>query len=81
MQEPDAGLDPGTPGSQPGPKADAEPLSHPGAPASLFPYCLSSSFPGLLTISHTHTQFLNLSLTDILGRVDLCCGRLSSCIA
>ena len=28
-KEPDAGLDPGTPGSHPGPKADAQPLSHP----------------------------------------------------
>ena len=26
------GLDPGTLGSQPEPKADAQPLSHPGAP-------------------------------------------------
>ena len=31
-REPDAGLDPGTPGSRPGPKADAQPLSHPGVP-------------------------------------------------
>ena len=29
--EPDVGLDPGTPGSCPGPKADAQPLSYPGA--------------------------------------------------
>ena len=29
------GLDPRTPGSRPEPKADAQPLSHPGAP----PYC------------------------------------------
>ena len=29
--EPDVGLDPGTPGSRPEPKADAQPLSHPGA--------------------------------------------------
>ena len=29
-QEPDAGLDPRTPGSGPGPKAGAKPLSHPG---------------------------------------------------
>ena len=29
---PDAGLDPRTPGSHPGLKADAQPLSHPGAP-------------------------------------------------
>ena len=30
--EPDAGLDPPTPRSRPEPKADAHPLSHPGAP-------------------------------------------------
>ena len=36
MQEPDAGLDPGTPGSPPEPKADAQPLSHPGATYFLF---------------------------------------------
>ena len=30
--EPDAGLDPGTPESRPGPKAGAKPLSHPGIP-------------------------------------------------
>ena len=29
-REPDAGLDLGTPGSHPEPKADAQPLSHPG---------------------------------------------------
>ena len=31
-REPDAGLNPRTPGSRPEPKADAQPLSHPGAP-------------------------------------------------
>ena len=31
-REPDAGLDPGSPGSHPGPKAGAKPLSHPGCP-------------------------------------------------
>ena len=30
-REPDVGLDPRTPGSRPEPKADAQPLSHPGA--------------------------------------------------
>ena len=30
--EPDTGLNPRTPGSQAKPKADAQPLSHPGAP-------------------------------------------------
>ena len=31
-REPDSGLDPGTPGWLPGPKAGAKPLSHPGIP-------------------------------------------------
>ena len=31
LRGPDAGLDPRTPGSFPDPKADAQPLSHPGA--------------------------------------------------
>ena len=31
-REPKAGLDPRTPRSQPEPKADAQPLSHPGVP-------------------------------------------------
>ena len=31
-KEPNAGLDPGTLGSHPEPKADAQPLSHPGVP-------------------------------------------------
>ena len=32
FREPDVGLDPRTPGSHPGPKAGAKPLSHPGIP-------------------------------------------------
>ena len=31
-REPDMGLDPGSPGSHPEPKADAQLLSHPGVP-------------------------------------------------
>ena len=31
-REPDVGLDPGTPGSHPELKADAQPLSHPSVP-------------------------------------------------
>ena len=34
-REPDVGLDSRTPGSQPEPKADAQPLSHPSAPRIL----------------------------------------------
>ena len=34
-QEPDVGFYPGSPGSRPGPKAGAKPLSHPGIPQTL----------------------------------------------
>ena len=34
--EPDVGLDPGSPGSRPGPKAGAKPLRHPGIPYKRF---------------------------------------------
>ena len=34
-REPDMGLNPGSPGSRPGPKAGAKPLSHPGIPYSV----------------------------------------------
>ena len=36
QREPDVGLDPGSPGSRPGPKAGAKPLRHPGIPLSKF---------------------------------------------
>ena len=35
-EEPDVGFDPRTPGSRPDPKADAQPLSHPGVPLGFF---------------------------------------------
>ena len=38
-REPDAGLDPRIPGSRPEPKADAQPLSPPGAPRALLLRC------------------------------------------
>ena len=39
--EPNVGLDPGSPGSHPGPKAGAKPLGHPGIPKPEFidPLC------------------------------------------
>ena len=39
--EPDAGLDLRTPGLRPGPRADAQPPSHPGAPSLPFLIVLS----------------------------------------
>ena len=41
-REPDMGLNPGTPGSCPGLKADAQLLSHPGIPG--FVFCFSFKF-------------------------------------
>ena len=38
-RELDVGLDPGTPGSGPGPKAATIPLSHPGIPLTYFFVC------------------------------------------
>ena len=35
-RDPDVGLDPRTPGSQPEPKADAQPLNYPCAPALVY---------------------------------------------
>ena len=35
-REPDVGFNPGSSGSRPEPKADAQPLSHPGHPVVVF---------------------------------------------
>ena len=43
-REPDVGLDPGSPGSRPGPKAGSKPLCHPGIPTSGFA-CISPEGP------------------------------------
>ena len=43
------GLNPITLGSRPGPKADAQPLCHPGAPALIF--IISSAVVGLICCS------------------------------
>ena len=46
MQGARVGLDPRTPGSRPEPKADAQPLSHPGVPKSCYFKC-DKSFKAL----------------------------------
>ena len=40
-RKPDAGLNPGSPGSRPGLKADAQPLSHPGVLTTFSNLCHS----------------------------------------
>ena len=53
--EPEVGLDPRTPGSRPGPKADAQPLSHPGVPISRIKH-LSCNLPGFSLEKNLPTQ-------------------------
>ena len=50
-REPDVGLDPRTPGSRAEPKADARPLSHPGAPVVKIK--LDTFWKGLSIVSGT----------------------------
>ena len=60
--EPDAGLDPGTPGSRPEPKAGAKPLSHPGIPKS----CILEEGSGLYSIAFI-TPKLQILCKDLRG--------------
>ena len=52
-REPDAELDPRTPGSCPEPKADAQLLSHPGIPEKLYKKLTALDSPGW---GPTHTR-------------------------
>ena len=54
--EPDVGLDPETPGSRPEPKADAQPLSHPGVP-----------YNTLFKLLTTLVAYRNLYFSPVLG--------------
>ena len=53
-REPDAGLDPRTPGSCPGPKAGAKPLSHPGIPSWRFSSHKNDCLIPVLDLSYYH---------------------------
>ena len=44
-QEPEVGLDPGTPRPHPGPKAGAKPPSHPGIPYFQLTYQIKGKYP------------------------------------
>ena len=72
FREPDVGLDPGSPGSHPGPKTGTKPLSHPGIPPapsleSRFLYrpdlLPSALFPESGASSHTAYQLPALALS------------------
>ena len=56
-RKPDVGFDPGTPGSHPGPKASAKPLSHPGIPnKSSFRPSVSLSLKGSWELNSWESQ-------------------------
>ena len=60
-REPDVGLDPGSPGSRPGPKAGAKPLRHPGIPDPSF-LIINLFFIGVQFANiQNNTQWLILS--------------------
>ena len=62
-REPDVGLDPKTPGSHPGPKAEAQLLSHPGIPKS---HILIKVILEKLLITHVYSKFSAETLKSIL---------------
>ena len=62
-QEPDVGFDPGSPGSCPGPKADAKTLHHPGIPFFLFFFFMMTSiYKDKLHILHLASLLQKISM-------------------
>ena len=60
-QEPDVGLDPGSPGSRPWPKAGAKPLRHPGIPVVIF-HCKIQTI--LISVSRVVMRITNVRNDD-----------------
>ena len=81
-REPYVGLDPGTPGSHPEPKADAQLLSHPGIPHSSFFFFFPHSgiFKRHLKLGQNRTlffffitlPFIHLRIRQLL-KPEICC--------
>ena len=68
QREPDIGLDPRLLGSRPKPKADAQPLSHPGAPQIIHSQLLPQRpIPDLVVISTEQSSPLIVPLVPHLG--------------
>ena len=59
-REPDVGLDPGSSGSRPGPKAGTKPLSHPGIPEGSY---FSTSSP----ILHGTSSFVLIHANECIA--------------
>ena len=56
------GLDPGTPGSYPEPKADTKLLSHPGVP--IFHLCVCENTNSAV-VENTHSTLVEINLGNI----------------
>ena len=65
-REPDAVLDPGTPGLRPGPKAGAKPLSHPGIPS---PSLFKCNFISCRKLFLTPTMFTCVESTALINTI------------
>ena len=76
-REPNVGLDPGSAGSRPGPKAGAKPLRYPGIPVSLFlpgdptSWRFVGPTPPLGALLYRYTEPVLLPLSSS----GLCCGQ------
>ena len=62
-REPNVGLDPRSPGSSPGPKADAQPLSHPGVPVFILSF--HSNLKGIGQSLKSSTSFDESNIVTI----------------
>ena len=60
-KEPDVGLGPGNPGSRPEPKADIQPLGHPGVPTSL-KFCSAKESRGIQLPLGSAWNFVNFRI-------------------
>ena len=58
-RKPNVGLYPGTLGSCPGPKADAQPLRYPGVPSSLNSLMLATNFKQFKTPHERYSPVFN----------------------
>ena len=72
-QEPDMGLDPRTPGSCPGPKAGAKPLSHPGIPWAWTLHRQPQPEPHALNVRSKHS--VDLAAPACFPRLPAAIGR------
>ena len=71
LQEADAGLDPRTLGSRPKPKADAQPLSHPGTPNFYFQtFCYSITGRSFVNSMYLSFGFLTLTVSLLTGKLN-----------